>query len=429
MRRFLKSAGLLFGLGLLMPGSVFGQKVVIEDDEPKSVMFISLDKAGDEIVKIMNETQSPRFQDPRAPRFILTDRKGNFALGIGGYVRATAEYDFGGIVKDVDFYPSLIPDGGGNDYARNQFQADITTSTIFLKLVGKTKRLGNFVVYTAGNFRGGNYGFQLQNAYASFLGFTVGYDYGLFMDLAAGPPTIDFAGPNGQTFYRTTQLRYERSFLKHWKAGIGIEMPSVSGTVGNQEAINTQRMPDFPAYIQYGWGKGNHVKFGAIVRSMTYSDLDDEKARSKVGWGTQLSTTFSFCKNFQAFGQVTYGRGIGSFLNDISNLNADLVPNPEEVGRMQVLPMLGWYAGLQYNFSPRFFVSATYSQSKLYDEKGYPADNSNIYRHGKYLVANAFWNVSKNMQVGAEYLRGWRTDYNDQSRHANRINLLVQYSF
>ncbi len=38
-----------------------------------------------------------------SPRFVLTDRKGRFALGIGGYVKATAEYDFGGISDDVDF--------------------------------------------------------------------------------------------------------------------------------------------------------------------------------------------------------------------------------------------------------------------------------------------------------------------------------------
>lgn len=29
--------------------------------------------------------------------------KRKFALGIGGYVRATAEYDFGGIVDNMDF--------------------------------------------------------------------------------------------------------------------------------------------------------------------------------------------------------------------------------------------------------------------------------------------------------------------------------------
>ena len=152
MRLFVQGAVLLLGMGFLSAPAK-AQKVVIEDDVPNSIVLVSQDKAGDEIVRIMNETQSPRFHDPKAPRFVLTDRKGRFALGIGGYVKATAEYDFGGISDDVDFYPSMIPNGGQN-YVRNQFQMDATTSTIFLKLVGRTKHLGDFVVYTAGNFRG-----------------------------------------------------------------------------------------------------------------------------------------------------------------------------------------------------------------------------------------------------------------------------------
>ena len=100
----------------------------------------------------------------------------------------------------------MIPNGGQN-YVRNQFQMDATTSTIFLKLVGRTKHLGDFVVYTAGNFRGGSKVFELQNAYVSFLGFTMGYDYSTFMDLAALPPSIDYAGPAGQVFSRATLLR------------------------------------------------------------------------------------------------------------------------------------------------------------------------------------------------------------------------------
>ena len=183
MRLFVQGAVLLLGMGFLSAPAK-AQKVVIEDDVPNSIVLVSQDKAGDEIVRIMNETQSPRFHDPKAPRFVLTDRKGHFALGIGGYVKATAEDDFGGISDDVDFYPSMIPNGGQN-YVRNQFQMDATTSTIFLKLVGRTKHLGDFVVYTAGNFRGGSKVFELQNAYVSFLGFTMGYDYSTFMDLAA----------------------------------------------------------------------------------------------------------------------------------------------------------------------------------------------------------------------------------------------------
>ena len=37
--------------------------------------------------------------------------------------------------------------------------------------------------------------------------------------------------------------------------------------------------------------------------------------------------------------------------------------------------------------------------------------------------------VTPNMQVGAEYLRGWRTNLDNSTNHANRLKLLVQYSF
>ena len=145
---------MLLGIGIFPLCAYAQQKVVIEDEEPNSIMFVSKNKAGDEIIRIMNDRSQMRFHDPNAPRFLLTDQKGKFALGIGGYVRATAEYDFNGIVNDVDFYPALIPQRGSGNFAKNQFQMDITTSTLFLKLVGRTKHLGDFVVYTAGNFRG-----------------------------------------------------------------------------------------------------------------------------------------------------------------------------------------------------------------------------------------------------------------------------------
>ena len=67
--------------------------------------------------------------------------------------------------------------------------------------------------------------------------------------------------------------------------------------------------------------------------------------------------------------------------------------------------------------------------SRLYSVDGYPNDLPSTYRYGQYFVANVFWNVTPNMQVGAEYLRGWRTNFDNSTNHANRMNLLVQYSF
>ena len=354
------------------------------------------------------------------------DKQGKFALGIGGYVRATGEYDFGGIVDDIDFIPADIPN---SSKIRNQFQMDASTATIFLKLVGHTRLLGDFIVYTAGNFRGGDKTFQLRNAYMSFRNVTVGYTYGGFMDLGALPSTIDFQGPNGATFYRATQLAYTYKGLENFRFNASVEAPAVDGTANNGLEIARQRMPDFTAYAQYGWNGNSHLRIGGIIRSMTYTGADSDKASSVTGYGVQASTTFSMGKKWQAFGQVNYGKGIGQYLNDISNLNVDIVPNPEKDGKMQALPMLGWYAGLQYNICPKVFISSTYSMSRLYSENGYPNDEPGTYRYGQYFVANAFWNVSSNMQVGAEYLRGWRTNFDNSTNHANRFNLLVQYSF
>lgn len=429
MKTVLKSA-LCLALGTMIATPIFAQQNELypELEGPGPVIIISKDKNGkEELVNVFKETQRPHFHDPRAPRFLLTDQQGKFALGIGGYVKGTLEYDFNGIVDDVDFIPALIPQPGASS-VRNQFQMDVTTSTIFLKLVGRTKTLGNFIVYTAGNFRGSGKTFELQNAYMSFLGFTMGYDTGLFMDLAAAPPTIDFQGPDGQTFYRATQLRYEANLTKGLKVGIGVEMPSVDGTPAKDVSITKQRMPDFPAYVQYSWAKASHIRLGGILRSMTYEDEVSNKAKSLAGWGVQASATAGLGK-FQLYGQFTYGKGIAQYMNDISNLNVDIVPIGDESGRMQVLPMQGWYTGLQYNFSKRVFASATYSQSRLFSEDCYKDFNETQYKKGQYLVANVFWNVSSNLQVGAEYLHGWRKDFNDLNREANRINLSAQYNF
>lgn len=112
----------------------------------------------------------------------------------------------------------MIPNGGQN-YVRNQFQMDATTSTIFLKLVGRTKHLGDFVVYTAGNFRGGARSSSSRTPMCLSLvsrWVTIIVPSWIW---AALPPSIDYAGPAGQVFSRATLLRYERAFGKGWKAG------------------------------------------------------------------------------------------------------------------------------------------------------------------------------------------------------------------
>ena len=60
MRLFVQGAVLLLGMGFLSAPAK-AQKVVIEDDAPNSIVLVSQDKAGDEIVRIMSGSyQTPR---------------------------------------------------------------------------------------------------------------------------------------------------------------------------------------------------------------------------------------------------------------------------------------------------------------------------------------------------------------------------------
>lgn len=425
-----KTVLLFFTLGIPVCG--FAQEQVITTDQkPDAVLVISTDKAGEEIVQLFERTQSRWFQDPKAPRFLLTDKKGKFALGIGGHVRGIAEVDFDGISENIDFLPTQISSGRSTNYAREQFQMDVTSSTLYLKMVGNTGFLGDFVMYAAADFRGPSRTFRLRNAYASFVGITVGYDFGSFMDLAALPPTIDGAGPSGSTSYRATQIRYTYDKLKNWQFTLGVEMPEVDGLTHENEnlSINTQHAPDVPVAAQYSWNKNSHVRVGGVLRNMSYNSITDQKNYSKTGWGVQTSTMFTFGKSWQAFGQFTYGKGIANYMEDITNLGVDLALRPEDPARMQILPMMGWYAGLRYNITSDVFLSSTYSVSRLYSKDGYASAYPDMYRLGQYFVINAFYDVNDDVRLGVEYLRGWKTEFSDATHRANRINLLVQYSF
>lgn len=419
------AAGMLLACAL----SVRAQQVM-EVMGPGPVVAISENLDGrQEMVNVFAITQSAYFHDPQAPRFILIDQQSRWALGIGGYVQAKMEYDFDGIVDNVDFFPSQIPCTGNPASSQTQFSA--TSSTVFLKLVGKAKGLGNFVVYTAGNWKGSDNNLHLRNAYISFLGFTAGYDMGLFTDMAACPPTIDYAGPSGMTIYRTTVFRWEHNLGKSGLSmGVGLEMPGVNATDSRTQTVGPQRFPNVPLYLQYSWNNQSHFRLNGIFRDITYSNLSEGKNdREEAGWGAQASLVTTLGPKLSIFGQYTVGEGIAGLLNDMSNLPVDIVAHPNEPGKMMLLLTDGWYAGMRYNFCKNAFATATYSQTSLHSKQGYGDANPTQYKRGQYVVANLFTNVTPNLQLGLEYLHGWRTNFDDDTYNANRINLSARYNF
>ena len=404
------------------------QRTKKTDEKPRRFVFLTnpdSEKNNNEILNIFKETESPYFQDPQAPRFILLDRKNRVAFGIGGYIKTTISYDFAGIADDVDFITYDIPVPRGTD--KSQFQMDASTSRIFFKLVGNNPVMKKFTAYIETDFRGGNYALHLRQAYLSFRGLKIGQAWSTFTDLTSIPPTIDFQGPNASTELLNVQLQYSVTIKDKWQIAVAVENPGGSMTYGTGARDAKQICPDFITYVQYSWNADSHIRFTQLYRGMRYYNNVSGHNRSVFGWGLQLSGAAALNKKWTLYYQATGGQGIERYINDLSGNDLDAVATTTP-GKLKAPYTTACVVGVQYNITPALFISTSYSYTHLYKCSNM-ATADDLYKHGQYLVGNVFWTIADNWQVGAEYLFGQRKNQNNQKAIANRMQIMAQYNF
>lgn len=394
---------------------------------PSRVIMLAGDSAkiDPDVEVVMYDTKDLHFQDPSQPRFLFVDTKGKTALGIGGYIEGIAQYDFNGAIDDNGFTTFEIP-VPRDPSLLNRFGADATHSTIFLRLLSKT-RFGILQGYVQTNFSGnsGHYGVVVKQAYVKLGGVTVGLTNSTFVDPSSGVPTIDYQGPSGSVGNKNLIFQYKHDFTKHLSAALSIESPDVSFTTSSMNKEISQRCPDIPAYIQYAWGaESDHIRLSGIYRNLSYRNLQTGKNHSVNGYGVMLSGVATPTPLITVYGQVVYGKGISEYINDLSGYGYDLISADD--GRMIAPEDLGIVGGLQFNLTDKFFVSGSYSLNRVYSDSSLGEDG---YRRANYYVANAFYSFMDGFQAGIEYLHGDRFDVSGANNSANRIELMLKYSF
>ena len=387
----------------------------------------------DEATKAFAETTREGFQQPHNPQFIFTSPNNKFMLGLGATVTLRTSYDFMGAMDNIDFVPYDIP--MTKSYAnRQRVMMDASTSRIFLKGIINTESLGRIVAYTDIDFRGGeefSYIPRLRSAYIQMMGFTVGRDVSTFCDLMAAPQTIDFEGPNAYNYRFTEMIRWEHTcWDKHITFGVAAEVPTVNATYGEHFSAIYQRVPDGIAYLQYAWGENrtSHIRASGVIRDMYLHDNRLGENTTQLGWGVQLSGHIEVGKWVDLYMNGVYGRGITPYINDLMGTPYDFTYDPNDPTRLQTLPMWGWQAAAQLNIMPnKFWLAGGYSEVHLEKHNGALSDNQ--YSRGHYIFANAFYNVTRNFTVAAEYLHGGRVNVSDAKGDANRISIMAQYRF
>lgn len=366
------------------------------------------------------------FQDPEAPYFMFLSKDSQLAMGIGGCVRARSWCDWGNVVQSNGFAPYLIP--MGENYDRHRIGTSAAGTALFFRVIGRNKMLGHYQVYIEGNFNGYDHkGFQLKKAYAVVRDFTVGYASSTFGDPAAQAPVIDAQGANNKISNTTVLLRYMRTFKSRWTAAMSIENPApavdtdgtLTGHVGNI-------VPDAAAFIQYGWGPSSHIRLSGIVRSIGYRDLVAGKTHRRASYGLLLSGTGHPADPLTVYATLNYGRGTSSLGGDLICGAYDMLNDPDRPGMMYAPASMGYAIGLQYNFRPDIFASASFSQTRLYTEGTVQPDE---YRYGLWAAANIFWNLTPRIQAGAEFDWGLRCNQNGRRHPSHRVGLMCQFSF
>ena len=400
-------------------------------------------RAGERIIKVSDtlwfRSYNPEkgyFQkanfDKSDPRFMVANEDHTFKFGVGGTVKLVAFADFAGTIPSYDFVTSLIPIPTDN---YGQFDLFANYSRLNVKAVGRIKE-SPIVAFIEGGFSGANNTFKLRHSYVSFLGLTVGQTWSTFMDLQASPPTIDGEGPNNQIALRHPMIRY--TYYKNGlQAAFAVEMSQLLMDTAYVSRFNiyTQRqhIPDFIAHVKYKNNFG-HVQLGALLGIINYGDSSQTKRSVYIpGGGLSLSGTFNLWKASKLYYQIDGGRGMATYIQDLSLFNYELLPSFTGDKKVNTVWMYGGYMALQQFWTKKVHSTVVYGITRLETPKGDKAIYEQrvpwYYKYGQYAAINTFWNFYDFAQVGIEYVWGEKCNLNDAKGHANRINLLLQYDF
>jgi hypothetical protein len=403
-----------------------GDLLIINNNLPHDSTFVI----------IFEENAPERFNAPKTPSFAFMSKNQKYMMGIGGYVKGTMSMDFNGAINNPAYFTtSAIPINPqpGNDKLM-QFNAN--QSSLFYNLVSLSDNKTKFGAYINMNFSGSGYTPEIQDAYVTYGGLLFGRTTSLFTDAAAIPPTIDSEGPNGLTYKTNDVINFRSQMGKHFSAGIGLEMPSTDFSVSHEQRVTNQYIPDIPSYLQYAWGANNssHIRLSSMIRNVNYRNVTQDKNDIISTYACQLSGLVTVKQKLVFYYQLTYGSGVTTYIQDVSGLKLDFVPRIEnsrkdkdEAGKLEHVNSMAYYAGLQYNFTQRAFISCTFSQVDVDLPDNY--EDTSLYKEGYYLATNFFWYAKPNVQFGAEYLYGKRVNQNEEWGQANRLQVMLQYNF
>ena len=403
---------------------------------------LSVSKTSSKDAAILNKS---RPQEPKAipvPTFVIKTKNNDFMCTIGGVMNPIMGVDLGGELYKTDAGISFIPGdipltkvrGQRNDYYINPLNGALD-----FQFVGFAGTKNEITAYMKIQTTGTTPMLGFSRVYLTWKGFTMGQKLTMFQDLyACQPPTIDPQGPCGDISNVAYEISYQSKSYSGFRFSIGLDMPTYytsngmyrgkdfpSFTDSKVIADANEMIPDIPMWIEYQKSPSNRIRLSGIIRNFQYVDLVKNRQRGLVGWGTMISGNFSFWKPLTFNVQAAYGKGIGSYLQDIAGRPVSYIPKDDEPGKMKASPMMGLVFGFSYNATSKLQFNAIASQSRIWQTATYYKD----YKYTQYYCGNVFYNLTPYLQWGLEYIYGKKQAWDPVSNYNHRIQSQLMFTF
>ena len=367
------------------------------------------------------------------------------AMKIGGYVNLALIDSFDPLVSTDRFIVgSIPPEGVVVPGAREGTTVSASQTRLNLEVREQTSR-GALRAFVEGDFEGEGDTFRLRHAYGQYGSLLAGKTWSTFANIDALPEEVDFEGINGVVLQRQSQLRYFPRLGKGISMVFSLEDPRTDVQNGTGEqghgdfVLSVDRLP-------LGELGAWNYKVSAIVRDLEGRETtggiadpnDPALIKSTTGWGVTTSGRKSFSRwgdNDFLLWQLTYGEGIGRYLNDLNTIGGgDAVFDPD--GNLRALPVFAGFVSYRHTWAGRpWFLKdwpgllrSNFTVSWV-DVDNYEFQDGEAYQSTWRASANLLYFPTQNVRLGAEFMWGERINKDDSKGSATQLQVSARYDF
>ena len=366
------------------------------------------------------------------------------AIKFGGRIRTAGVFTLSPLGSDDRFLTNSIPVGPvepGEEAAGKGKRTTFSANTSRFNFEMRTPTgVGQMRAFLEGDFYGSTgtesrTAFRLRHAFAQFRGALVGQTWSTFSDPAADHQDLDFEGINGENVIRQPQFRYTWKVQDNYTLAAAAETPEVSLTGG--QGVNL--VPDLIGRAVWKFKEIGHLQTAIVLRQIR-GEFTDEQGNvisdSDGAFGATVSGVFPF----RYFGltdrfifQLTSGRGIARYINDLNSLGGQDAVFDTDTGKLEPLPAVGYYLDYEHEWK-EWETTRTMNLRSSFIWSFVTVTNrsfqpGNAYHQTNRFSANVVFSPIDRIDVGVEYIYGTRENFDGQRGSANQFQIVGIFRF